>query len=180
MREYTYNNMTFREMISSDELGTMVDQIAQQINADYVGRTVQLVVVLRGAAMFATDLMKRLTCDCTVTFVRLHSFDGTGDRSTVKELMAAEQSEIAGRDVVVIEDIIDSGMSMHFFKQRLYDLGARTLKVAALLYKPEALQYPDAKPDYYGRQIGQEFVIGYGFDIDEHARQLNAIYSLVR
>lgn len=169
--------MTFETLFSAAELNTIVSEVATRINNDYEARDPLFVIVLNGAFFFAADLLKKVTVPCSMSFVRLKSYTGTATSGELRELVSLVD-DITNRDIVVIEDIVDTGLTMHWFKLHLLEKGAASVKVVSLLYKPDSLQYEDAQPDYIGRIIPKKFVIGYGFDLDEQARNLDAVYAL--
>ena len=177
MLSVTYEGMTFDEYISAEEIAHIVKDVAQRITKDYEDKQPVLICVLHGAMFFTTDLMRALPMDCTMATVHLQSYDGTSSTGQVRENVPL-QVDIRDKDVIVVEDIVDSGITMHYFKQILHSRQPRTVKVAALLSKPTELKYEDAKPDYVGREIPKKFVIGYGFDIHDLARNLPSIYAL--
>lgn len=177
MKSVSYEGMTFDEYISKEELAQMVQEVANRIAKDYEDKKPVLICVLHGAMFFLTDLMRALPIDCTVATVHLQSYDGTTSTGQVRENVPL-QVDIRDKDVIVVEDIVDSGITMHYFKQILRMRQPRSVKVAALLTKPTELKYPDAAPDYCGREIPKKFVIGYGFDIHDFARNLPEIYAL--
>ena len=177
MKSVSYEGMTFDEYISAEEIAQMVQNVAERIAHDYEDKQPVLICVLHGAMFFLTDLMRALPMDCTLASVHLQSYDGTSSTGQVRESKPLE-ADIRDKDVIVVEDIVDSGITMHYFKQILRLRQPRSVKVAALLSKPSELQYEDAKPDYVGREIPKKFVIGYGFDIHDLARNLPSIYAL--
>jgi len=177
MKSVSYEGMTFDEYIPASEIAQIVQEVAQRIAADYADKQPLLICVLHGAMFFTTDLMRALPMDCTVASVHLKSYDGTSSTGQVRESKPLE-ADIRDKDVIVVEDIVDSGITIHYFKQILHSRQPRSLKVVSLLSKPSELKYEDAKPDYVGREIPKKFVIGYGFDINEHARNLPSIYAL--
>jgi len=173
----TYEGMIFDEYISRTEIAEMVEHVAQQIAHDYADKEPVFICVLHGAMFFLTDLMRAFPFDCSVATVRLQSYEGTSSTGQVRESVPL-QVDIRDKDVIVVEDIVDSGLSMHYFKRILQSRQPRSIKVAAMLFKPTALKFPDAKPDYCGREIPNKFVIGYGLDLNELARNLPSIYAL--
>ena len=173
-----YEGMEFAESISVNEIQEAVNRVATAINADYAGREPLFVCVLNGAFMYASDLMKRITLPCEITFVRMKSYEGTETTGKVNMLIPL-QVDVKGRDVIVIEDIVDTGITMHAFMNELREMGAKSVALTSFLYKPESLRYEDVKPKYYGLAIPPAFIIGYGLDINEKARNLESIYVKV-
>ena len=173
-----YEGMEFAESISANEIQEAVNRVAAAINADYAGREPLFVCVLNGAFMYAADLMKRITLPCEITFVRMKSYEGTETTGKVNMLIPL-QVDVKGRDVIVIEDIVDTGITMHAFMEELRKIGAKSVELTSMLYKPESLRYEDVKPKYYGLAIPPAFIIGYGLDINEKARNLESIYVKV-
>lgn len=173
-----YEGMEFAESISANEIQEAVNRVAAAINADYAGREPLFVCVLNGAFMYAADLLKRITLPCEITFVRMKSYEGTETTGKVNMLIPL-QVDVKGRDVIVIEDIVDTGITMHAFMEELRKMGAKSVELTSMLYKPESLRYEDVKPKYYGLAIPPAFIIGYGLDINEKARNLESIYVKV-
>lgn len=153
-----------------------VSRVAGEINRDYAGREPLFICVLNGAFMFAADLFRKITLHADITFVRLKSYTGMGS-GEVREIVNLYE-DIRGRDVIVIEDIVDTGNSMHYFKKELFEAGAETVEVCSFLFKPEALQREDARPKYVGFEIPKQFILGYGLDLDEFERNRDAVYAL--
>ena len=173
----SYEGMEFVESISASEIQEAVSRVAQAINEDYAGREPLFVCVLNGAFMYASDLMKHIKLPCEITFVRMKSYEGTETTGKVNMLIPL-QEDVKGRDVIIIEDIVDTGITMHAFMKELRQLGANSVELTSFLYKPESLRYEDVKPKYYGLAIPPAFIIGYGLDINEKARNLDSIYVL--
>jgi hypoxanthine phosphoribosyltransferase len=173
-----YEGLTFKESISAEEIQKEVVRVAEEINADYAGREPLFICVLNGAFMYASDLLKHIKLPSEITFVRLKSYEGTETTGIVNKLIPL-QVDVRGRDVIVIEDIVDTGITMRAFMQELCDLGANSVALTSFLYKPESLRYEEVKPKYYGMAIPPAFIIGYGLDINEKARNLDAIYTKV-
>lgn len=177
MRSVTINGMTFDEFLTPKDITDIVERVAQRIEADYEGKNPLFICALNGAFIYAADLFRRVHIPAEITFVRLKSYDGTSSTGEV-ELITPLYESVQGRDVIIIEDIVDSGLTMHIFRQMLLDAGAESVALTAFLFKPEALQYEDARPEYIGKEIPKKFIIGYGLDLDEQARNLNAVYQL--
>jgi len=167
----------FSPFIKSDQIELAVQNIADQMNIDLKGKNPLFIVVLNGAFMFASDLFKKITIECELSFVKMSSYVGTQTTSTVRELIGLDRV-LKGRTVVVVEDIIDTGITMAHTVPLLHQLEAEDVKIATLLFKPAAFQ-KDFKIDYIGIKIPNDFIIGYGLDYDGQARNLPEIYKIV-
>ena len=177
MQSVEVNGLVFDEYLSVDKIAELVDNVAERINRDYAGRAPLFICVLNGAFMYASDLFKRITLPCEITFVRLKSYEGTSTTGDVK-ILTPLTVDIKDRDVIVIEDIVDTGLTMHGFIHQLQEMGANSVELTSFLFKPEALKYADATPKYAGLEIPTKFVLGYGLDFDEKGRNLPALYVL--
>ena len=177
MQSVEVNGLVFDEYLSVDKIAEVVDNVAERINRDYAGRAPLFICVLNGAFMYASDLFKRITLPCEITFVRLKSYEGTTTTGDVK-ILTPLTVDIKDRDVIVIEDIVDTGLTMHGFIHQLQEMGANSVELTSFLFKPEALKYADATPKYAGLEIPTKFVLGYGLDFDEKGRNLPALYVL--
>lgn len=178
MKTIEIDGKTFVETFDAETITGWIQNVANQINHDYEGTDPLFVGILNGAFIFAADLFRRITLNSRIQFMRLRSYDNMSSTGQIQELLGLEDKDVAGKDIIIVEDIVDTGTTMHYLKQRLKDQGAKSVKIACLCTKPEALKFEDAKPDYVGKDIANLFVIGYGFDIDGLARNLNAIYTL--
>ena len=160
----------FTPFISEAELDAVVHRLAADVSRDYEGRDLVVCPVLTGAYMFAADLLRRLSVPCEVHFVKYSSYEGMSSTGTVSCQMPFPPS-VQGRDVLIVEDVIDSGISMRHLLDELKALKPRSIRICALLFKPNAFK-GDYKVDYIGREIGNEFIVGYGMDFDEQGRTL--------
>ncbi len=176
MNRKSYQGLTFRPYIESNQIQARVREIGEQIAKDYEGKYPLFICVLNGAAPFAVDLFRSTPLDAEISFIRLKSYEGTGSTGKVKEVMGLTES-LEGRDVILIEDIIDTGNTMVKLLSDLRLHNPASLRIATLLFKPEAL-INEVNPDYVGFEIPKKFIIGYGLDIDGFARNLNDIYIL--
>lgn len=174
MTQVVYNGLSFRPFIAAADIDRRVKEIAADISREYQGKVPLLICVLNGAFPFASDIFRNLSIDAEITFIRLKSYSGTASTGAVKEI-AGLSEDIEGRDVVVIEDIIDTGRTMARLLDDLQGRRPASLKVATLLHKPEVCT-SDIVPDYVGFSIPPAFIIGYGLDIDGLARNLNDIW----
>ena len=168
----------FEEWLTPQEIAQDVAQVADRISNDYQEKEPLFVVVLNGAFVFAADLMRALKdIRCEVTFIRVSSYWGMSSTGKL-EFIVPLQQVVDNREVVIIEDIVDTGLTIHQLKAHLRGLGAASIRVATMLFKPGKLEYDDAKPDYIGHEITDEFVIGYGLDFDGFVRNLPSIYKV--
>ena len=167
----------FKISIPAAEIDIAVSKVAQQINSDYKDKKPLFIIVLNGAFMFASDLLKKITIECEITFVKLSSYSGTSSTHTVRELIGLDES-LEGREIIIVEDIIDTGITMGNTIPKLNHLKAKDVKIATLLFKPNAFQ-KDYKIDYIGMEIENDFIVGYGLDYDGLGRNLSDIYKIV-
>ncbi len=167
----------FSLFLTAEDIDKAVEQVAEMINIDMEGRDPLFLCVLNGAFIFASDLLKKVEVNCEISFVKLSSYVGTKTTNTVRELIGLDQV-LTNRTVVVIEDIIDTGITMDYTLAKLRKLGASDVRIATLLFKPEAFRknYPI---DYVGIVIPNEFIVGYGLDYDGHGRNLPDIYKII-
>ena len=177
MRTVQEQGHLFEEWLTPEMIDSDVQQVADQINKDYEGKEPLFVVVLNGAFIFASDLLKKVKVHSEITFIRVSSYWGMASTGKLEFLVPLQQS-VRGRDVVIVEDVVDTGLTIHQLKAHLRAEGATSVRVASMLFKPDKLEYNDAKPDYIGRNITNEFVIGYGLDLDGFMRNLDAIYKV--
>ena len=167
----------FRLYLDSDRIRERIAEIGRQISDEYEGKTPILISVLNGAFMFTADLMRTIDIDCEVDFIKLSSYgDEKVSSGQVRELKSVDAT-LDGRDVIVVEDIVDTGLSMQFMMNRLDDYNPKSVRVATLLHKPASTE-PDLTLDYVGFEIPDLFVIGYVLDYGQIARNLPDIYIL--
>lgn len=157
-------------LISEEELKEICHNLGQQISRDYEGKNLLLVSVLKGAVVFMSDLLKEITCDCRIDFMAVSSYSGTKTTGVVKFKKDLDINP-DGCDILLVEDILDSGITLSYLRGVLEDRNAASIKVCALLDKP-ANRKADIKADYVGKVIPDSFVIGYGLDYDEKYRNL--------
>lgn len=169
-------DLEFEVFLTEEQIRSTVNQLGDQIAQDYAGKKPVFIAILNGSYVFMADLLRACPIDCEMTFVKLSSYDGlesTGEISTHIGL----NLDIKNRDVVIVEDIIDTGGTVHHFLKQITEMGPTSVKIASLLVKPDALKFP-LKIDYTGFEIPNQFVIGYGLDYNEAGRNLPAIYQL--
>lgn len=171
------HDKTFSISIPEEKILASIGKMARQMNEQLDGKTPLFVCILNGAFMFASDLMKQIHIPCDITFVKVASYAGTHSNGEIKQLIGFNE-QVAGRTVVILEDIIDTGNTIAALIDQVKALGPAQVKVATLLFKPEALQR-QVQIDYVGMEIPNDFIIGYGLDYNGHARNLKDIYTLV-
>ena len=177
MEKVKVNDKTFGLSIPEAEIRKRVKAVAQQISRDMEGKNPLLLGVLNGAFIFAADLMREITIPCEVSFVKLASYQGTTSTGKVSEVLGINE-DLTGRHIIIVEDIVDTGLTM---KRMIETLGTRnpaSVSVCALLVKPEKLQV-ELNLKYVALEIPNEFIVGYGLDYDQQGRGLKEIYTLV-
>lgn len=177
MRTIQVYDREFVLYISSEKIQEAVVKIAGEINQDMKGKNPLFLVVLNGAFMFAADLFKHITLPCDISFVKLSSYIGTKTTSAVRELIGLDEV-LHDRSVVILEDIIDTGITMGFTREKLKKLEAKEVKIATLLFKPQAFTM-NYEIDYTGMDIPNEFIVGYGLDYNGRGRNYPDIYKII-
>ena len=167
----------FETYLSVEKIDEQIKRVAAEINKDYQGKTPLFVAVLNGCFMFASDLFKELTIEAEICFVKLASYEGIKSTGKVVTTIGLDAT-IKDRDIILLEDIVDTGKTLFEFLPQIKDQNPSSLKVATLLYKPEALQHP-IKLDYVGFEVPNKFLLGYGLDYDGLGRNLKEIYQLI-
>lgn len=167
----------FTILLSEDQIQTRIKELGKQISNDYQGKLPIFIGVLNGSFLFLSDLVKQVDIHCEIDFLKLSSYGdekiSSGEVKLIKELNA----DINERHIIVVEDIVDSGLSIKFIQELLNNHNPASVKVASLLVKPKSLKYK-VKIDYIGFDIPNEFVIGYGLDYAQKFRNLKSIYAL--
>jgi hypoxanthine phosphoribosyltransferase len=171
------HDKTFDIYLSESTIQQRVKAIAEEINKDFLGRRPLFIAILNGSFMFASDLFKQLTVEAELCFIKLASYQGMKSSGKVVTSIGLED-DIFGKDIIIVEDIVDTGKTLHEFMPKLQHQQPRTLKIAALLHKADATNFP-IKLDYVGFNIPDKFVIGYGLDYDGLGRNLKEIYQVV-
>jgi hypoxanthine phosphoribosyltransferase len=167
----------FEIYLSEAAIQERVKNIAEEINREYEGKRPLFVAILNGSFMFTSDLFKYLTIEAELTFIKLASYKGMKSTGNVITSIGLD-AELFEKDIIILEDIVDTGKTLYNFLPKLKDHHPASLKIAALLHKPEATQYP-LTIDYTGFSIPDKFVIGYGLDYDGLGRNLREIYQVV-
>ncbi|OKL41924.1 hypoxanthine phosphoribosyltransferase [Pontibacter flavimaris] len=176
-RKIKIHDCEFSTYICEEEIIARITMLAEQLDKDYDGKQPLFLAVLNGSFMFASDLLKRVSIPCEVAFIRLASYQDMQSTGKVKEVLGLTE-DVQHRHVVVLEDIVDTGHTVHGLLQQLRERGPASVEVATLLMKPDCLQHPlDVK--YVARSIPNDFVVGYGLDYNGLGRNLRDIYKIV-
>ena len=170
------NEKIFQKFISREEIGGAVHRIASAINRDYLDKNPLLLGVLNGAFIFAADLIRSLTIPCQISFVKFASYKGTQSTEMVHELIGVNE-DLSCRHILVVEDIVDSGITMDHLLDHLKSFNPLSVKLACFSFKPEAFK-KSFLIDYLGIKIPNTFVVGYGLDYDGYGRNLPEMYML--
>ncbi len=164
-------------LVEAQDLARRVTELGAEISADYAGRDLIMVCVLKGAVLFLADLMRAMTVPCEVDFMAVSSYGSATDSSGVVRILKDLDSPIEGREVLIVEDIIDSGLTLHYLLRNLRARNPASLEVCALLTKPERRRV-DLPIRYVGFEIPNRFAIGYGLDHAQRFRQLAYVAAL--
>ncbi|WP_081740553.1 adenylate kinase [Aquimarina pacifica] len=170
------HDLWFVPFLNKDRIEAAIDEVSDKLNEDLVDENPLFIVVLNGAFMFATEVLKRYTHSCEVSFVKLTSYEGTATTNRVNELIGLEE-DVVGRTVVIIEDIIDTGTTIEALSGLLESKGCETYKVVTLFLKPEVYN-KNINIDYVGIEIPKRFIVGYGLDYNGLGRNLTDVYQL--
>jgi len=176
MKEIRILDKQFEEMITGEAIQQRVDELAVMISSDLCGRDVVFLGILNGAFLFAADLFKRLEFPTRISFVKLASYEGTKSSGSIKELIGWNE-DIKDKTVVVVEDIVDTGITLERIVAELVMRKVAEIKVVTAFFKPDAYKGKIAI-DYIGFEIPNDFVVGYGLDYEGYGRNLSSIYVL--
>ncbi len=167
----------FELSIPFEQIDKALEKMAEKMNAELADKDPLMICILNGSFMFAADIMKKLNFPCEISFVKLSSYEGTSTTGKVKEIIGLTE-DIEGRTIVILEDIIDTGVTIKKIKKQLIGYAPADLKIASMLYKPDACNV-DINIDYIGMDIPNEFIVGYGLDYNGYGRNLPNIYTVV-
>ena len=171
------HDKSFETYLSEETILQRVKEIAAAISKDYAGRRPLFIAILNGSYMFAADLFKQLTIEAELCFIKLASYRGLKSSGNVVTSIGLED-DLFGKEVIIVEDIVDTGKTLHNFLPKLQHQQPKSLKIATLLHKSEATEYP-LDLHYIGFDIPNKFVVGYGLDYDGLGRNLKEIYQLI-
>ena len=177
MEKVKIHDKEFRVSITAAEIQSRIAALGKQLSREMDGKKPMFVAVLNGSFLFAADLLKNVSCECEITFVRVSSYAGTQSTGTVRNLVGLNE-KIEGRTVILVEDIVDSGDTVVYLLNELKKEHPKEIKIASLLLKPKALKH-EIHVDYKGFEVPNDFLVGYGLDYDGIGRNLNDIYTLI-
>lgn len=170
------NGKTFETFISEKEIKERVAELAGRLSKDLAGKNPLFLAVLNGSFIFAADLMRAMTIPCEISFVKLASYQGTTSTGKVKEVIGINE-DLSGRTVVIVEDIVESGQTMHRMIETLGTRNPASVHICSLFVKPDKLE-TDLPIEYAAFSIPNDFIVGYGLDYDQQGRQLREVYAL--
>lgn len=177
MPDIQVHDKQFTVYLSEETIQERVKDLAARISADYKGKRPLFIAILNGSFMFAADLFKHLGIEAEICFIKLASYKGMKSTGNVVTSIGLED-DLFDKDVIIVEDIVDTGKTLYNFLPKLNHQQPRSMKIATLLHKPEATIYP-LHPDYVGFEIPNKFVVGYGLDYDGLGRNLKEIYQVI-
>ncbi len=176
MEKIQLQDKAFKIYLTENEINKRISELAEQINKTYQGKEIVFVGILNGCFMFASDLFKQLEIDCRISFLKLASYQGTQSTGKIRQLIGLNE-DIKGKTVIILEDIIDTGITMEHIISQLKAHNPSEVKIATLLFKPDAFQ-KDFSIDYTGFDIPDKFIVGYGLDYNGLGRNLRHIYQI--
>ena len=177
MNRITIKDKTFETSMPEAEIKNRVKELAQQMSRDLEGKNPLFLAVLNGAFIFAADLIREMTIPCEISFVKLASYQGTTSTGTIHEVIGINEN-LSGRTVVIVEDIVESGLTIKRMMEQIGTRNPASVQVCTLFFKPERLK-EDLKLDYVAFEIPNDFILGYGLDYDQQGRGLRDLYTLV-
>ena len=177
MSTVTIKDKTFKTFILEEEIQQRVKAVAEKINNDMADKNPLFIAVLNGSFVFAADLIRYITIPCEISFVKLASYQGTTSTGKIKEVIGLNE-DIAGRTVIILEDIVDTGFTMKRMVEQLGTRNPEAIHICTLLLKPGKLQVP-LNIEYAAMEIPNDFIVGYGLDYDQQGRNLKEIYTIV-
>ncbi|MDR2836402.1 MAG: hypoxanthine phosphoribosyltransferase [Bacteroidales bacterium] len=179
MDKVTILDKSFKIFFSQKEIEDQILKIAKQLNEDLKGKNPLFLGILNGCFMFAGELFKHLEIECEISFLKISSYSGTNSTEKIRDLIGFNE-DISKRTVIILEDIVDTGHTIDYLEKLLLAKNPEKILITSLLYKSGKYQYKDKyKVDYFGFDIPNEFIVGYGLDYDGQGRNLKNIYSII-
>lgn len=165
-----------KELITEHRIRMRVKELAAEISDDYRGKVPIFIGILNGSFIFMADLVRELSIECEVDFIKLESYQGKKSIGTI-HLLKDISADITGREVIIVEDIVDTGLTVNFLITRLQDAGPASLRIVTLLFKREVARL-NFKLDYVGFEIPSDYIVGYGLDYNQKMRNLKGVFSI--
>lgn len=166
----------FKNYMSAEEIDCIVEELANKINEDYKGEDPIFLPILNGSFIFAADLIRKIDVQHQISFVKVASYSGVESSGKVKQIIGFGD-EVVGKDIILVEDIVDTGLTLEDILVQMKEIGVKSVKIASLLYKPDSFK-GSYKVDYIGKSIPNDFILGYGLDYDGYGRNLKDIYVI--
>ena len=163
-------------LYSSSDIKNRVEELGSEISEEFEKKEPIFIGILNGSFIFMADLMRSLSIDCEMDFIKVRSYSGKKSSGTI-QLLKDISADVKDRNIILVEDIIDTGLTIKFLRERLFGSSPKSIAIATLLYKPSVAKI-DFKIDYIGFEIPQEFVVGYGLDYEQKMRHLNGLYMI--
>ncbi len=177
MDTVTIKDKTFKIFIASEKIQQTISELALQINKDYKGKAPIFLSVMNGAFLFTADLFKQISLECEIAFIKVSSYQGISTTGKIKTTIGLD-NYVSGRDVIILEDIVDTGITIEYLFNDIKQYNPASVKIATLLFKPDAYK-KDVKLDYVGFKIPNDFIVGYGLDYDQLGRNFKDIYKII-
>lgn len=175
MNNIQIEDKEFEILIQNDNIAKRTRLIGIQLNVDYENRCPVFIGVLNGSFLFMADLLKEITISCEIGFIKVSSYEGTESSGNIRETFGLP-NDLKDRDIILIEDIVDTGFTLNYILAEVYKQNPASVKVCSLLLKPAALKNPIEELEYVGFELSNEFVVGYGLDYNGLGRNLKDIY----
>jgi len=172
------SDKNFASFIQQEDIEREIHRVANEIKRDMESKNPLFLVMLNGAFMFAAELFKSLEIPCEMSFVKYKTYEGTESTAKANALIGINAELVRGREIVIVEDIIDSGFTMNELLKDLKNSGAGSIHIATMMFKAKAFKF-DYPIDYIGMEIGNDFIVGYGLDYNEYGRNYKDIYKIV-
>ena len=179
MKRIQINSFIFEEIISSKQIEERVSEVARQINSEYQGKKPIFIPVFNGSFMFASNLIQQIDIPLEISFVKLKSYQGMESKGYIDEVSGLVVN-ITNRHVIIVEDFVESGLTTRYLMDKLSKYHPTSIQIATFLYKPQKLKEENHPLKYICFSIKDEFVVGYGLDLDGYYRNLNSVYQLVK
>lgn len=172
------SDKNFAPFILQEDIEKEIHRVANEIRRDMDGKDPLFLVMLNGAFMFAAELFKNLEIPCEMSFVKYKTYVGTASTEKANALIGIDANQVKNRDIVIVEDIVDSGFTMSELLKDLKNNGAGSIRIATMMFKPNAFKF-NYPIDYICMEIGNDFIVGYGLDYNEYGRNYKDIYKIV-